>query len=157
MVPQKIKIPDWPYYLTIDGYVYREGSEKPLKQTPNRFGYVVTLSNKNIKKQFRLSTLMRNLYFCGNPLPMKHLDGDKSNFSYWNLKPMPRSEIPNYERPQGWNAKAVIETEPDGTENIYQSAAECARKLFISPSCVRRWCCGKSKPSINNNTYRWEE
>lgn len=156
-MPQKVQIPGWPYYLTIEGHVYRDGSDRPLKPVLRRDGYGVTLCYKNRKKTFRLNNLMRDLYFGGTQLPIKHLDGDKLNFSYWNLRPMPRNQIPGAERPHGWYAKSVIETRPDGTETIYESAAECARRLYISSCAVRNWCNGKCNPSINQNLYRWED
>ena len=31
MVPQKVNIPGWPYYVTIDGEVFRFGSKKTTK------------------------------------------------------------------------------------------------------------------------------
>ena len=94
MIPQSVRIPGWPYYLAIDGHVYRDGSKKPLKPILKRDGYCVNLSDGNRRKSFRLNNLMRDLYFGGVKLPMQHLNGCKTDFSYWNLKPMKRSEIP---------------------------------------------------------------
>lgn len=157
MVPQSIKIPGWPYRITIEGNVYREGSSKPLKPILRRDGYSVNLSNGNKKKIFRINNLMRELYFGGTNLPLKHLNGCKKDFSYWNLKPMPRAEISKYESKHGWSAKCVIETLPDGTENVYPSAAECARQIHASYSAVCKWCNGTHKNTVNDNSYRWED
>lgn len=145
MVPQKVEIEGWPYYITIEGKVFRNGSNKPLKPYEGRDGYSVTLSDGKKRKNFRLNNLMRNAYFKGTRLPIKHLNRDKLDFSYWNLKPMPRNKISKAERKHGWVAKAVIETLPDGTENIYPSGSECARIIHVSASSVRAWCNGKKR------------
>lgn len=155
MPPQKVQIPGFPYYITIDGEVYRNGAKKPLKPILRRDGYSVNLSNKGKKRSVRVNNLMRELYFNGIKLPLKHLNGCKTDFSYWNLKPMQRSKIPLFERKNGWNAKCVIETLPDGTDHLYASAAECARAIHVSCSAVRKWCNGKHKNTSNENEYRW--
>lgn len=157
MIPQKVKIKDFPYYVTIDGQVFRIGSNKPLKPILRRDGYTVNLHANGKIKHVRINNIMREAYFNGTKLPLKHLDGDKLNFSYWNLKPMTNSEIATFERPNGYNAKPVIETLPDGTENIYKSAAECARKIFVAYSTVRKWCNGAHGNSVNDNKYRWAD
>lgn len=157
MIPQSVRIPGWPYYITIEGHVYRDGSKKPLKPILKRDGYCVNLSDGKRRKTIRLNNLMRDLYFGGVNLPMKHLNGCKTDFSYWNLKPMKRSEIPTAERQHGWSAKAVIETLPDGTEIIYPSAAACGRARYISAEVIRAWCNGRKQNRINENKYRWEE
>ena len=156
-VPQKVPIPGYPYYVTIDGEVFRDGSKVPLKVSEGMYGFYVTLYNKSGSKKFRIGNLMSQAYFNGVRLPLKHLDGNKRNFSYYNLKPMPRNMIPKAERPNGWSSKAVIEILPDGTENIYASAAECARHLGVSPTNIRYLCRGERKNHINSNTYRYED
>lgn len=156
-IPQKVKIFDWPYYLTIDGKVYRENSTKPLTPVKRRDGYSVTLCNNKKQKTFRMNNLMRIFYFNNTPLPIKHLNGCKTDFAYWNLKPMPRKEISIAERKNGWTAKAVIEILPDGTENIYPSAAECGRKNYVSDSTIRSWCSKRRKNTINENKYYYEK
>lgn len=155
--PQKVDIPGYPYYITIDGEVFRNGAKEPLKPVLRRDGYSVTLSVHNKRKCFRINNLMREAYFNGTKLPLKHLDRDSKNFSYWNIKPMTRAEIAKMERPNGYNAKSVVETLPDGTENIYASAAECARKIFVSSSTVCNWCNKRRQNFSNDNTYRWED
>ena len=157
MVPQKVNIPGWPYYVTIDGEVFRFGSKKPLKPILRRDGYSVNLFDHGRSKYIRINNIMREAYFNGIKLPLKHLDGNKLNFSYWNLRPMTRSQMATFERPNGYHAIPVIETLPDGTENIYKSAAECARKIYVSKSTISKWCNGKHKNSVNENKYRWAD
>lgn len=155
-IPQKVSIPGYPYYITIDGEVFREGSKKPLKPINSTYGIYVCLYKEGRPVKFRVNNLMKNAYFGGGDFLMKHKDGDKWNFRYSNLKPIKRNQISTFERPNSWNAKAVIETLPDGTENIYASAAECARKLFVSKSTVRKWCLGVNGNTVNGNKYRYE-
>lgn len=104
-----------------------------------------------------VSRLMRDAYFNGTNLPLNHLDGNYKNMAYWNLKPMTRAEIIKQKRKHGWYSKSVVEIYPDGTEKIYPSASECARKIFVSYATVTRWCNKKHKNTINDNIYRWED
>lgn len=157
MIPQSVPIPGWPYYLTIDGKVYRNGKSKPRKPVVRSGYYAVTLYDNDRSKVYGMGQLMRELYFDGTKLPLVHLDGCSANFAYWNLKPVPRSEVLKYHRKHGYNAKAVIETLPDGTENIYASAAECGRVIHVAAETVQKWCCGAHKNTVNENTYRWED
>lgn len=157
MIPQSVRIPGWPYYLTIEGHVYRDGAKKPLKPVLSREGYCVTLCKNGKTKTFRLNNLMRDLYFGGVKLPMLHLDGCATNFAYWNLKPTPREKLASVCRPYSYRARAVVETLPDGTEIVYPSVSECARAIFVNKATVRNWCNGKTENTINGNRYRWEE
>lgn len=157
-VPQKVDIPDYPYYITIDGEVFRKGSDKPLKYSYRKFeGSCVCLCNNGKRKSFRISNLMRMCYFNNTKKFLKHLDGVESNYSYWNLKPVTEEEHIKSITRSNHNRKAVIEILPDGTENIYSSATECAKANFVHKSTISYWCNGKCKNKINDNQYRWED
>lgn len=156
MVPQKVQIPGWPYYLTIDGEVFREGKKDPVKKQFRKGCAYVSLYNGKRKKRAFLSKLMRELYFNGTTLPLKHINGSHMDYSFWNLKPIHPKELTMYGRTTGNRGKSVVETLPDGTENIYPSAAACAKALHYTANAVTRWCRGECN-STNGNKYRWEE
>lgn len=153
-VPQKVAIPGWPYYITIEGEVFRNGSQKPLKPIRTADGYTkVNLSHGGKTWCVQISSLMRLCYFGGTILPLRHLDGQKANCQYWNLTPVHRSVISSSIR----RSRAVIETLPDGTENIYQSAKACAKAIYVDRSTILNWLAGRRKNTVNDNTYRWED
>lgn len=153
-VPQKVAIPGWPYYITIEGEVFRNGSQKPLKPIRTSGGYTkVNLSHAGKKWYVQIPSLMRICYFGSTKLPLRHLDGQKANCRYWNLIPTPQSEISSRNR----MGRPVIETLPDGTENIYPSAKACAKVLYVDSSTLLNWLAGRRKNTVNDNTYRWED
>ena len=153
-VPQKVAIPGWPYCITIEGEVYRNGSKKPLRPIRTADGYTkVNLCDGGKRWSPLVPALMRLCYFGGTNLPLRHLDGQKANCRYWNLTPVDQSVISRSIR----RSRPVIETLPDGTENIYPSAKACAKAVYVDRSTMLNWLAGRRKNTVNDNTYRWED
>ncbi len=149
MIPQKVKIPGWPYWISIEGKVYREKTDRTLREKPltpvrRREGWTVSLSMDHGTRKIhaRLANLMRQCYFGGTPLPLHHKNGMSSDFAYWNLQPMTQSELMRRVRPERENAKTVIRTDADGSERLYSSISQAAKENGISDSTLRRWLTG---------------
>lgn len=159
-VPQSVKIPDWPYYITIDGQVFREGKSHPLKPRLRRDGYVVNLSEHRTSggksQYYRVSNLMRMCYFGNTPLPLRHKNGLAADFSYWNLEPVPRAELCRKIAPERGNARAVICTQ-NGIETVYTSIIAAARANYVAPSTIRKYCNSTDGRMLDGVAYKWED
>ena len=162
-VPQKVFIPgfDNKYFVTPEARVYnaRTGHElKPVIKpagSQERLCARVVLYKGDKRKHKTLSWVMRMCFFGGREGVLMHLDGSALNYNLWNLKLCSVSDVAR--RTNSYRGKAVVHRHADGTEDIYTSAAEAGKALFVSAGAVRDWCLGRHKNRIVDGEFRYEE
>lgn len=82
------RVPDWPYWITLDGQIFNENG-KQLKPTLSTGGYLrVSLYNRGKKKIFLVHHLVLLAFVGPRPQGMetRHLDGDPKNNHISNLR-----------------------------------------------------------------------
>lgn len=155
----KVDIPGFEgfYYATSDGFVYNKKTGRKLKPRIRRSQVKYMLVKEKVATEKTMSWIMRMCFFDGKPGVLMHKDMCPSNWSLWNLKLTTQSEVSK--RNRGVRYKAVIHSKPDGTEDVYESAAAAARALYVAPGTIQRYCRGESnkRKRVLEGFFRYEE
>ena len=89
MSPEEIKqVPGWPYWLTTDGRVFKDGGYQ-MKVSRNSNGYLkVMLCNNGKSKNFYIHSLVLMTFVGPRPdgMQIRHLDGNPQNNHVSNLR-----------------------------------------------------------------------
>lgn len=138
---------------------------KILKQSKGRVYYQVSLCKNNIKKTFRVHSLVAKA-FIDNPLNLpciNHKDENPLNNTVGNLEFCTIKYNTNYgtsierralSHSKSPKLKAVKQTTIDGdVVNIWISSSEAARQLNCSQGNISNCCNGKKKTYLG---FKWE-
>ncbi|GLI90892.1 HNH endonuclease signature motif containing protein [Bacillus subtilis] len=148
------------YKATEDGKVYSVKSEKFLKFDVGTHGYAeVCLYKQGIRTKRTVHRIMAETFIGEIPkgLVVDHIDGDKLNNSYTNLRIVTQKGNVDNQRLRGtfFNVKEVqqlaVESRkramklilPDGSEEDFDSSAEACRKFNLNPSKIHNVLKGK--------------
>jgi hypothetical protein len=157
---------DTEYFITEDGKVWSEKSQRFLKPQKHKRGYLAVTLRYDGHSHVELIHRMVAKTFVPNPnnLPMvNHKDGNKHNPKASNLEWVTPSEnvrhaiengllrvTPSYGSANG-NAKKV-EAYTDNESLVFDTVTEASKALGINRSAISRCLIGKSKSS---GGYKW--
>lgn len=145
------QVPDWPYWITIDGEIFNQHGQqlKPCKDTrPGKGHLTVQLWNGGKKKRIKIHILVMELFVGPRPkgLEVRHLDGNPENNHVRNLKYGSSSEnkldqvrhgrhayasrthCANGHEYTEENTKISIETKPSGRITRVRRCLSCRRR-----------------------------
>ena len=168
-VPQQMDIPGFGgrYYVRIDGTVWRRWKSKDSKLhgTRNRRNWDYKLTRPDGRTVCKAaSAIMHETYFSHLPegTPLKHRDGQTSNWAYWNLQPITKREL-GRETHASLDARRILKVDPKtgDTVAIFTSSREAGRAAYCSYQTILDACNRKNKkrPGIAPDGYRysWEK
>lgn len=145
------------YYATSDGFVYNGVTGKKLKPKilPKNNQVKYAFWKDGVRHEKSMSWIMRMCFFDGKPGVLMHKDRCKTNFALGNLKLTTQSEVSK--RNRGSRYRTVIHRKPDGTEDVYESTRAAADALYVSQSSIARYCLKRTKSSVLEGEFFYEE
>jgi len=140
------------YKVSNFGNVYSVRSDKQLKHSKNRGGYLfVVLCTDSKPKQFKVHRLVA-ISFLTNPdnkLQVNHIDEDKTNNRLDNLEWVTAKENTNYgsrnKKAAKSNSKNIKVIYQDNTYEYWDSASEFAREFGIHRQHISDVLLGRQK------------
>ncbi len=141
------------YVVSNLGRVYSTQRNKMLKTAPDNKGYPVAHLNRDgrlgkVAVHRLVAFAFVDGYFVG--AFVNHKDGIKTNNVFWNLEWLTNAENTHHAYSTGLHSTRsvrIIET-----EEVFDSAAECARYLGIAASQISN-CLNKKRYSLDGKGY----
>ena len=162
-----IRWKDTEYFVTEDGRIWSEKSQRFLKPQNHKRGYLTVTLRYNGSSHTELIHLMVAKCFIPNPdnKPMvNHRDGNKHNPKASNLEWVTQSENtrhasengllnikPSYGKDNG-NAKSIEAYKSDGTVLEFDTVSDASKVVGVSRPAISRCLIGKNKTS---GGYMW--
>ncbi len=156
-IKDKVDIPGYEglYYATPDGEVFKYGTNHKMKlyYKPSRGVYYVSLTKNKKQTQVNMSKVMKMCFFNNTQDRLIHI-GMKSDFSYWNLKPMSASDA---NRISAAGRGIPVVRVFDGEPQFYRSIAACSKENFISERAIGKYLRNTAKKTVDGAVYLYEK